>query len=89
MIRKLKWRVENMQDKELYVIAVMRYKETNPNLTDEELFPLDWNLNNNYHLKIEIISEAIRNCVLIKETDLYKNSFAHRCKVLKNNLRNE
>ena len=72
-----------MQDKELYVIAVMRYKEINPDLTDEELFPFDWNLNNNYHLKIEIIAEAIKNGVLIKETDLYKNSFAGRCKVLK------
>lgn len=72
-----------MQDKELYVIAVMRYKKTNPDLTDEELFPFDWNLNNNYHLKVEIIAEAIKNGVLIKETDLYKNSFAGRCKVLK------
>ena len=78
-----------MQDKELYVIALMRYKEANPGLTDEELFPFDWNLSSNYHLKIEIIAEAIISGVLIKETDLYKNSFAHRCKVLKSNLKAE
>ena len=53
-----------MQDKDLYVIAVMRYKEENPDLTEEELFPYDWNLNSNYHLKIEIIAEAIKNGVL-------------------------
>lgn len=78
-----------MQDKELYVIAVMRYKETNSDLTDEELFPFDWNLSSNYHLKTEIIAEAIRSGVLIKETDLYRNSFARRCKVLNNYFKNE
>lgn len=75
-----------MQDKDLYVIAVMRYKEENSGLTEEELFPYDWNLNSNYHLKIEIIAEAIKNGVLIKDTELYRNSFAGRCKVLKNEL---
>ena len=78
-----------MQDKEFYVIAVMRYKEVNPDLTDEELFPFDWNLSSNYHLKNEIIAEAIVKGVLVNETDLYKGSFTHRCKVLKNNLKDE
>ena len=78
-----------MQDKDLYVIAVMRYKEVNPDLTDEELFPFDWNLSSNYHLRNEIIAEAIVKGVLVNETDLYKNSFAHRCKVLKSNLKGE
>lgn len=72
-----------MQDKDLYVIAVMRYKEANPNQKEENLFPMDWDMNNNYRLKIEIISEAISNQVLIKDTEIYKNQFINnKCKVL-------
>ena len=67
-----------MQDKDLYVIAVLRYKEANPNLTTEELFPFDWNSNSNYHLKIEIIAEAIQNHILIKDTKLYQEGFAKK-----------
>ena len=71
-----------MQDKDLYVIAVMRYKEENPNIKEEELFPLDWNISNNYHLKTEIIAEAIQNHTLVQNTELYQKKFNNRCKKL-------
>ena len=64
-----------MNDKDLYVLAFMRYKEKNPNKSDEELFPPKWDLSRNYHLKVEIIAEAIQKHILIEETDLYKNKF--------------
>ena len=64
-----------MQDKELYVIATMRYKDAHPNLEKDDLFPNDWNSNNNYHKKIEIIAEAIQNNILVKDTNLYKQTF--------------
>lgn len=76
-----------MQDKDLYVIAVLRYKKENLNLNYDELFPAGWDSSNNYHLKIEIIAEAIKNQVLIKDTDLYQKSFVGRCKILTNDSR--
>ena len=42
-------------------------------LTENNLFPSNWNLNGNYHLKIEIIAEAIRNHVLVENTELYQH----------------
>ena len=75
-----------MQDEDLYVIAELRYRDENPNLTDDDLFPNDWYLSNDYHLKIEIIAKAIINKVLIKDTELYQNKFnENRWKVLTNN----
>ena len=65
-----------MQDKDLYVIAVMRYKKMNPDLEYSELFPMNWDSSNNYHLKVEIIAEAIQNNVLVKDTKLYNENFA-------------
>lgn len=67
-----------MEDKDLYVIAVLRYKEENPKIDEIALFPTDWNLNNNYHLKVEIIAEAIKKHVLIKDTELYQKFFANK-----------
>lgn len=78
-----------MQDKDLYVIAVLRYKEKNNNLKEDNLFPLDWNSSTNYHLKVEIIAEAIKKNILIKDTELYNTKFNNnRCKTLTNIPRN-
>ena len=66
-----------MQDKELYTIAVMRYKEENPNIDSNDLFPTDFNLSDNYHLKVEVIAEAIQKKILVKDTDLYKDNFSN------------
>ena len=71
-----------MQDKDLYTIAVLRYKEANSGIKEEILFPFDWNSNSNYHLKVEIIAEAIQNQVLIKDTKLYNEKFSKKCKEL-------
>lgn len=72
-----------MEDKELYVIAVLRYKDENSNLTEEDLFPLDWNNSYDYHLKIEIIAEAIQKGILVKDTELYQQEFIkNKCKIL-------
>ena len=64
-----------MKDKDLYTIAVMRYKDENSNIKDDDLFPVDFNLSSNYHLKVEIIAEAIQNEILVVDTELYKNIF--------------
>lgn len=58
-------------DYNLYVLAEIAYKKEHKNLTDEELFPFDWYSIRNYKSKIEIISEALKEKKLIKETLLY------------------
>ena len=58
-------------DYNLYVLAEIAYKKEYENLTDEELFPFDWYSIRNYKSKIEIISEALKEKKLIKETPLY------------------
>lgn len=65
----------NYDDKDLYTLAVLRYKEENPNLDLDNLFSSDWNLNKNYKLKVEIIAEAIQNGITVEETDTYKQVF--------------
>lgn len=64
----------NISDKELYTIAVLRYKDENPNLSDD-VFPIEWNLCKDYSLKTNIIAEAIQNKVLVEDTDTYKRVF--------------
>lgn len=71
-----------MEDKDLYTIAVLRYKEVNSGIKEEDLFPLDWYSNNNYHLKVEIIAEAIQRHILVKDTKLYNEKFSKICKEL-------
>ena len=68
----------NYDDKDLYTLAVLRYKEENPNLDLDNLFSSDWNLNKNYKLKIEIIAEAIQKHILVEDTDLYKEKILER-----------
>lgn len=63
------------KDKMLYTLAVMRYKEENPNIDFNELFTDNWNISRDYHLKNIIIAEAIQNKVLVNQTNLYKKYF--------------
>ena len=68
----------NFTDKDLYTIAVLRYKEENPNLDLDNLFSSDWNLNKDYKLKVEIIAEAIQKGILVEDTDTYKQVFVKK-----------
>ena len=70
MIEKFKINI----DKELYTIAIMRYKAENPNL-NYNLLSLEWNISQNYRLKSIIVADAIRNHILIEETELYKKNY--------------
>ena len=62
-------------DKILYNLAVLRYKEINSKFDDKELFPSDFYLSKDYHLKVEIIAEAIQKNILVEDTNGYKNNF--------------
>ena len=68
----------NISDKELYTIAVLRYKEENENLNVDNMFSVDWNLCKDYPLKVNIIAEAIQKHILVEETDLYKKVFVKK-----------
>ena len=59
-------------DYNLYVLAEIAYKNEHEDLSDEELFPFDWYSITNYKSKVEIIGEALKEKILIKETKIYK-----------------
>lgn len=59
-------------DYKLYVLAEITYKKENEDKSEEELFPFDWYSIKNYKYKVEIIGEALKKNILIKETELYK-----------------
>ena len=65
-----------MRDKDLYTLALLRYKEENPDIDLNMIFSSTWNLNKNYKLKTSIITNAIMNHVMIEDTELYKKHFS-------------
>ena len=65
-----------MDDKELYTIAILRYKEEQPDLKLENMFSIDWNLSKNYKLKNIIIARAIQEHKKVEETEIYKKYFS-------------
>ena len=67
-----------MNDKDLYTIAVMRYKEAHSDIDADNLFTIEWNLSNDYKLKNIIIAFALQNNCLVEETDLYKENFIEK-----------
>lgn len=69
-----------MEDKDIYTIALMRYKEENPNLDEDNMFTTDWVLSKNYKLKTIIIAEAIKNHTTVEETETYKKEFIEKIK---------
>lgn len=52
----------------LYTLTEMKYIEKNKEIPEEKLFPIDWYSTTNYIEKMKILSEAIKNNVLIKDT---------------------
>lgn len=64
----------NLEHFKLYVLAEMSYIKQNPNLTKEELFPLDWYNIKDYFFKTKVIAEAIKRNILIKDTELYNET---------------
>ena len=59
----------------LYTLAEISYQKTLQNKVHniDDLYPLGWYENQNYKEKIEIIAEAIKNNILIKDTSKYQN----------------
>ncbi len=60
-------------DYNLYVIAELNYKKHHEG--EEDIFPVDWYSSKDYKYKTEIIAEALRNNILIEETELFQNRF--------------
>jgi len=63
----------NDADFKLYVIAEMNYKKKNDRKHDKELFPPKWYSNYDYKFKVNVLAEAMKKNILIRDTDLYKN----------------
>ena len=63
----------NEDEFNLYVLAEGTYKKKF--LNQDDIFPEDWYSNKNYHLKTEIIMEAVKNNIKIKDTKLYQEDF--------------
>ena len=58
---------------DLYAIAEITYENhCCSNLPKDKIYPKDWYGILNYNEKINILSEAIENKILIKDTDEYK-----------------
>lgn len=55
----------------LYVIAEMNYIEKNKSVSREDLFPFGWYNIPDYKFKTKVIAEALKNEMLIKDTNLY------------------
>ncbi len=66
-----------MNDKEIYIMMEINYlKENKRQLEDnnEDLFPLNWYKITDYKLKTEILHDAIKNKVKIKDTKKYNDT---------------
>ncbi len=61
-------------DYKLYLLADFKYKKEHNGLEDTELYPDDWFSNSNYRMKNEMISEALKRKVLVKDTSMYKKT---------------
>lgn len=67
---------EPINDKlfDLYTLAELTYQKQFKDMVNEldELYPIGWYEINNYKIKIEIISEAIKTNMLIENTKAYQ-----------------
>lgn len=61
-------------DYKLYLLADLKYKKEHNDLEDTELYPDDWFSSSNYKIKNEIIGEALKRKVLVKDTSIYKKT---------------
>jgi len=61
---------------ELYTLAELAYNKHFENMVEDKeyLYPEGWYERKNYILKIEIITEAIKNNVLIENTTKYQET---------------
>lgn len=57
----------------LYVTAELNYINRHKDKTIEELFPDGWYGIKDYDFKIKVIIDSIKNSILIKDSELYKN----------------
>lgn len=57
-------------DLNLYVLAELHYMKEHEG--EEGIFPADWYSTRNYKLKTEIIAEAVKKKIKVKDTDLYR-----------------
>lgn len=57
----------------IYVLAEIAYKKEHKDLEEHDLFPSDWYSIQNYQVKTQIIAEALKNKILVSETNLYKS----------------
>ncbi len=66
--------MENNKKKlfKLYTIAEIAYQKRFSNISDINLFPEGWYTTENYKMKIDILSEALKNNVLIINTQKYQ-----------------
>ena len=78
-----------MQDKDLYILALLRYKEENPYVDVEKTFSIEWNLCTDYKLKTIIVAKAIQQHMLIEDTELYEEHFVHPNRKLSINKKDE
>lgn len=62
----------DQMDLNLYVLAELKYKKLHND--SEDIFPNDWYSSKNYKLKTEIIAEAIKNGILVENTELYQKN---------------
>lgn len=70
-----------LEVKDIYTLAIMKYEEDNNDLTEEFLYPKDWDNSLDYILKANILAEAIDKHILIQDTELYNSSFKHGCEI--------
>lgn len=61
---------------DLYTLATLSYEKHFKDRVEniEELYPEDWHEKKNYKLKIEIITQAIKENKLISDTSKYQSS---------------
>ena len=69
-------KIEEEKLLELYTLAEIAYNNHFQNAIDNKdyLYPEGWYENQNYKLKLEIITEAIKNNILIENTTKYQES---------------
>lgn len=61
-------------DFKLYLMADLKYKKEHFQLEESKLYPENWFSSFNYKLKNEIISEALKRKVLVKDTSIYRKN---------------
>ncbi len=64
---------KNSKHYELYILLETKYVSLHQNLSEEELFPMNWDDIDNYFIKNNILLESINNNLLVKDTNGYQD----------------